>query len=650
MVDAGATDLCVGDACAAPIACGDFVETDVLSRWSSGSEDSAATTLGVLDPGSTLVGSQALRAVTLSGFDFWLRYTPAGGTLVAGGTDELRFAIRGLNTTPVGWQGNFPVVVIEDATSARRTYTPTAQLLNSDGLAWIPVKVPLNGGTGWQVSGSAVDFGRIAAIEVHADTWDAGFSLDIDGMSIEKAATVCACPVTCSQHGQCAPDSFACLCDLGYGGNDCASCAEGFVAQAGGACGLAGDGTADVWPNAFSKANSDAWIVVHHDEIAQVRPKVLALNFANPNSQPQALLDEIFAAFSEASRPQGYRTAGASPQLAYQLVKIVDLRDGVDGRPAAPANYPYDNSTLYPATGTRPLTYSGSPPAFGSFDYGALFGSAFAKWYGFHDAANPGQYLDLCTLVERGELHDLWIIASGDKPDAGAAEVLETKPLYTVNGNRKPDSSERCAGNGCFAATVPFCGRSLRIGLVNYNRSPGCYLESLSHGLESAMNHQIAPAVTEWFPRFAGFDLDARYGLPFTSWYGLGCASPPCLSYPTPSSVRIATPTLSRTIDPFDAICGNVHFPPNGRQDYDIINDANVLSSCADFGVHSGAGGTDALTTVKSSDWMTPYGSLASDCDGPFLVWWWQSMPAHGTGKTFSDGRPMKSVWPFLYY
>jgi hypothetical protein len=492
--------------------------------------------------------------------------------------------------------------------------------------------------------------GRIAAIEVHADTWDSGFTLDLDGMSIEKASTQCACPVACSRHGRCAPDSFACLCDLGYDGNDCARCAEGFVVQPGGICGLAVDGTSDSWPNAFSKANSDPWIVVHHDEIKQVRPKVLALNFANPNSQPRALLDEIFAAFSEASRPQGYRSVGASPQLDYQLVKIVDLRDGVDGRPAAPANYPYDNSTLYPATGTRPLTYSGSPPDFGSFDYGVLFRATFATWYGFPDAANPGQYLDLCTLVERGELHDLWIIASGDKPDAGAAEVLENKLLYTTTGNRKPGSNERCAGNGCFEYTVPFCGRSLRIGLVNYNRGPGCYMESLSHGLESAMNHKVAPAITEWFMRCAGFDLDVRYGLPFTSWYGLGCASPPCLSYPTQSSVTIATSTLNRTFDPFDAICGNVHFPPNGRKDYDINDDALVRSSCADFGLHSGAGGEDALSVVKSSDWMTPYGSLAHDCDGPFLVWWWQNMPAHGAGKTFSDGRPMKSVWPFLYY
>jgi len=138
--------------------------------------------------------------------------------------------------------------------------------------------------------------------------------------------------------------------------------------------------------------------------------------------------------------------------------------------------------------------------------------------------------------------------------------------------------------------------------------------------------------------------------LPFGSWYGLGCANPPCLSYPSQTSVKIATPSLNRTIDPFDSICGNVHYPPNGQSDYDINNAATVQSSCAGFGLHAGAGGADASAAVKSSEWMTPYGGLAGDCDGPFLVWWWQNMPAFGAAKTFGDGRPMTSVWPFLYY
>ncbi len=43
----------------------------------------------------------------------------------------------------------------------------------------------------------------------------------------------------------------------------------------------------------------------------------------------------------------------------------------------------------------------------------------------------------------------------------------------------------------------------------------------------------------------------------------------------------------------------------NGQRDYDITNPATVQSSCAGFGLGAGSGG---------------------------------------------DGRPMPSVWPFLYY
>jgi hypothetical protein len=635
--------------------CGDLIEADILARWTSGASDDppASTTLSVLEAGSSLLG-KALRAVTNSGFDFWLRYLYPAAVDVST-NDELRFAVRGLNQTPIGWQGNFPVVVLEDADSARATYSPTAQHLGTSGAAWDAVSVPLRGGPGWQVAGGPVDFTRLAAIEVHADTWDSGFTLDLDAMSFEQAGTSCPCPVACSQHGRCASESYACLCDLGYAGSDCSVCSAGFAAE-NGACALPVDGSASVWPNAYSKANSDAWLMVHHDEIAELRPRVIALNFANPATPTMAndLLNAIIGAFSEASRAQGYRDAQAKPQLLYQLVKLVDLRDGVGGRPAPPSGYPYDNSTLYPATGNRPLTYDAqNPPAFGSFDYASLFSSAFAPWYGYPNPDDPGQYLDLCTLVDRGEVHELWVVASGDKPDAGAAEVLETKPNYTATGNRVDASAERCAGNGCFDANVPFCGRSLRIGLVNYNRGPGCYVESLSHGLESAMNHRVAPGVSEWFARFAGFDLDQRYSLPFSSWYGLGCPTlplTPCLSYPTPTSARIVEPDLNLTLDPFDAVCGNVHYPPNGQSDYDINNPAVVESSCSDFGRHSGANGADAVSQVTSDLWMLPYGTLAGDCDGPFLVWWWQNMPSYQSLKTFDDGRPMKSVWPFLYY
>ena len=65
--------------------------------------------------------------------------------------------------------------------------------------------------------------------------------------------------------------------------------------------------------------------------------------------------------------------------------------------------------------------------------------------------------------------------------------------------------------------------RSIRIGLVNYNRGPGCYIHSLGHGMESALGGTpIAVGRPRFnlhadqgasFAPFANLDLDAKYGL-----------------------------------------------------------------------------------------------------------------------------------------
>ena len=36
-----------------------------------------------------------------------------------------------------------------------------------------------------------------------------------------------------------------------------------------------------IWPNAVSSANSDPWIAQHHDEITEMHPKALIINFVN---------------------------------------------------------------------------------------------------------------------------------------------------------------------------------------------------------------------------------------------------------------------------------------------------------------------------------------------------------------------------------
>lgn len=618
--------------------CADLVEDDVPGAWSASAVGGFPTELTALAPEDALVGSAALRAETTAPFGWTLRHTAPGPLDVSEGiASELRFAVRAENTNTPTWQGSWPTLTLEDAFGRRRRYEPTAPRLPDDGFVWRPISVPLDGGAGWTSSGDeSFDRSAVAAVELEADTWGGGFRIDLDGLA--AVGPTCSAPCDCGAHGSCG-ESLACECDLGYSGARCDECAHGWAEGPDEACALESDGEATVWPNAHAPANSSAWLAAHHDDVERLEPTVLVLNFVNPSSPSavRTLVDSVIAGLAEGSRERGDEIPGATPQLEYRILgdAVIDLRDGVDGRDPAPPGWPYQNSTLYPR---RP---DGEPGAW-RFDYATLFDQDFAAHYGVIDPNDPGRYLELCELAERGLVHDVWVVGSGDVPDAGAAEVLESKPLYDIAGNRVGESFDRCAGNGCFDLDVPVCGVSLRVGFVNYSRGPGCYIHSQAHGIESTAARAVTPGLTAWFNRFAGFDLDTRWGLPLSSLYGASCPSPPCIEHPTPSSLALQTYAGPRERDPFDAVCGNVHFPPNAEAGYDYANPEPVLSSCRAYGT------TGERAPVSAQDWSaySDYG----DCGGEFLVWWMQRMPGASGARTFGDGRPMRSVWPYLFY
>ena len=65
------------------------------------------------------------------------------------------------------------------------------------------------------------------------------------------------------------------------------------------------------------------------------------------------------------------------------------------------------------------------------------------------------------------------------------ADVLEYKQIYDENNNKTEGSFTPCAGNGCFddvdIPSISAAGVSVRIGWLNYNRGPGCYMRSNGH-------------------------------------------------------------------------------------------------------------------------------------------------------------------------
>jgi hypothetical protein len=407
-------------------------------------------------------------------------------------------------------------------------------------------------------------------------------------------------------------------------------------AAGGGAAG-AGGGYLE-WPNRESFATSDPWIAEHHDELQVMRPRILALNFVNAKTNDEMLahMGEIIAAIREATRPHGYADTAAVPFLEYEIAYAIDLRDRVP-----PPSWPYRNSTLYPR--------EEPPDGYWSFDYEKLFESDLAALYGITDPEGSGRPLTLCELSERGMVHEVWIYGDADVPDVSAAEVLGIMPHYDAAFQRIGTMLDRCAGNGCFDAedTIPpECARTLRIGWVNNTRGVGCYMESLSHGIETIGGGDFIPYWRPYFRELAGFDLDTRHGLPFSSWYA--CTAGDCLTYPTDSSVVWKVGTQTGTIDPYVAVCGSAHFPPNARTHYDVAHTEPVQSTCESYR-RGGGPGSDPSTPTSSRAWLG-YTPIAGDCTGPWIIYWWQSFPGIDREAMTTDGAPMKNWWPFLFY
>jgi len=391
-----------------------------------------------------------------------------------------------------------------------------------------------------------------------------------------------------------------------------------------------------VWPNAYSRANSDDWLVQNHDRIKVLRPRLLVLNFSNNKTPEQALdlVNRIVAAVAESSRYHGYKDPKAPVTLQYEIAKFVDLAD----RPAdpRPEGERFDgNSTKYPRV---PFWRRGI-----NFVYSDLFTQRFAKHYGYRDPKNRNRYLTLEELVDQGIVNEVWFTAIQGQYGS-PYESIEVKQVYDENLNKVPGAWKQ-SGNGG-SEGQPWIGRSLRIGFINSDRGPGCFLESLSHSFEGSSHSNAVPYLRKYFYEFAGFDLDTRWGLKSNSLYGHGDDP---VDYPNPTTMTLKNDGQPFTVENFSVIGGNVHYNPSGRRDYDLDNPQQVMSTIENYRLFNGPDGKDRAELWDVSRFKQ-YNSLAPDCMGPWLVYWRQNMPGPDSPAKDDAGKPMKSWWPFLFY
>ncbi len=390
-----------------------------------------------------------------------------------------------------------------------------------------------------------------------------------------------------------------------------------------------------VWPNSTSRANGDAWLAEHHDEIRSMKPRVLVINFTNEYNREHLdrLLNQLIFTLGESSRYHGYNDPKAPVFLNYQVFKFVELRDRAKNQ---------GNSRKVPLK--DPQAKSGW-----NVNYRQFFSPEFADYYAVPDPRDPKRNLRLDELLDGGYVHEVWFFLSDtakEVPFVGAFEVVEEKPKYDAEFKRIGDHWVQ-AGNGG-DDSQPWVGRSCRIAFINAGRGIGCFLESLSHGIEGTSNSQAIPYFTKYFHEYADFNLRQRYGVAFDSLYAVEYKGSP-ISYAGDHTAIVSHAGEKVTIENYTPAGGNAHFPPNARYHYDLKNAAPLLSTVEDWRIGSGPGGED-IAKPFTNQAFRGYSDIAPDCMGAWLVYWRQNFPGLDNKQKDDDGKPMKNWWPFLFY
>ena len=113
-----------------------------------------------------------------------MNYRPAGDSIsdwALTDSDTLYFWVRTIKQPQYGFQ--YFSVRIGDRKGNYYKYTASPSLLNAANLAWKQYKFPLSGGLGFTRSTSGpMSLNDVNYVEIHADTWDYGFTIWVDGV------------------------------------------------------------------------------------------------------------------------------------------------------------------------------------------------------------------------------------------------------------------------------------------------------------------------------------------------------------------------------------------------------------------------------------------------------------------------------------
>ncbi len=139
-------------------------------------------------------GNASVHCVTGNGWDIGLQFWPGGDSIVhwqLSESDTLIFWLKTINTTGYGFQ--YHQIRVGNLCGGYYKYSGSVNVLNAANGTWKMIKVPLAGGGSpynyVRTAVGTVTLDDISWVSIHADTWDFGFEIWLDGVHFSSFPT-----------------------------------------------------------------------------------------------------------------------------------------------------------------------------------------------------------------------------------------------------------------------------------------------------------------------------------------------------------------------------------------------------------------------------------------------------------------------------
>ena len=176
------------------------------------------------DPSVRVAGAASVRFETNGGFDTLMRYP--GDRLARwdlAGVESIRFWARALNPN-IGFQEDSPRVRLVSENGSYE-WRSNGTALNQAIGQWKEFVVPIAGSAEWpRTSVGTPSLSSVNAIEIHADTWDFGFTLWVDGLRFDPPPA--GCYPDCTGDGALTVADFGCFQTRFVQGDPYADCTQ----------------------------------------------------------------------------------------------------------------------------------------------------------------------------------------------------------------------------------------------------------------------------------------------------------------------------------------------------------------------------------------------------------------------------------------